>query len=322
MSQSQLEDTLKFDSIFDQQNENKDSKLKPFPKLKSPGKIEKLSHMKELFDINKYLFTGFQLTFHNIIDRHFTVGHTLHLGKEDQQGIPSKDDDDVERGSYALHSQFSTKHMMLHGICGTSGVSQAVFAYNRGGFGTMWHMQVVEDNLGFDVNLSYSLQESCVEAKIQSREVALAYTQAFTPQLSFGAEYSIGLPKSISNKFLLQHKDKIAKTKKTITMTVGTEKFETRLYYSKKFTKNLEFLSAYRLTQKKKEGSSNINSNWYFGYSTKSNRAVIKSLIEGTGSVASLVEIPFSSVSTLVLSGKINYKLNTYDFGFGVNVMM
>jgi len=274
-------------------------------------------------DVNKHLFTGFQLNYQNIVARSFMVGHTLHLGKEEQMMMSlGADDEEADKASYTIHSTYTRKNLLMQGMIGTNGISQTILSYSRGGFGMFLHGQVLDKNLGYDINFCYSLHESCIEAKLQSRGVGLAYTQALTPQLSFGAEYSIGLPNKISNKILFQHKDKETHTKKTISLSYGTEKSEAKVYYSKKFTKNLEFLSAYKLTQKKKDGSTNFNSNWYFGYSTKSNRAVIKALIDGNGSVFSLTEIPFSNMATMVLSGKINYKLNSYDFGFGVNMMM
>jgi len=263
--------------------------------------------------VNKFLFTGFLLGVNYVLDRNFTIGHNLSLGKDDPMLTGS---DEPDRAGYQLSAQYAGKNYLMNGTFSFTGLTQASFHYKKGGFGMMINGQALGENFAYDVDFTYNLQDSLIEARSHTKETGFAFTQAITKQLDFGTEYMIGQG-YVYNKMIFRYKDKKAKSKKTFTVTRGSNKNELRLYYSKKVTKNLEFLSAYRITQKK-----TINSNWYFGYMSKSQRAMIKSLMDGTGNISTLVEMPFSSVSSAVICANINYRLNTYDFGFGVNLMV
>jgi len=296
-------------------SEESSSNWKRFPNLKAPGRIEKLSHMRELMEIKKFLFSGFLLQVQYLISRNFIVGHAIALGKDDMF-MMKEGEDEPERGSYSFTGQYVGKNYHLNGMFSLGGVSQSMFQFKKGGFGILLNGQAVGENFAFELDSFYQFHDSLIEARLQTKEMGLAFTQAITPNLAFGSEYMIGQG-YVYNKFIFRYKDREARTKKTISITKGTNKNELRLYYSKKATKNLEFLSAYRLTKKK-----NYTSNWYFGYLSKSQRAMVKSLMDGTGNISTLVEMPFSSVSSLSICGNINYRLNSYDFGFGISLMV
>jgi len=308
----------KLEGVFFENIELNDEGLfewKKFPKLKHPGRIDNMSHMRELMLVNKYLFTGFALGVNYVLDRNFSVSHTIALGKDDPM-MAVTNQEEPDRASYTLVGQYVGKNYLMNGTFSMTGINQSVFQYKKGGFGIVVQGQALGENFAFDMDCYYGLHDSLLEGKLQSKEAGLAFTQAITKNLAFGAEYMIGNG-YVYNKLIFRHKDKKARTKKTVSFTRGSNKNEVRLYYSKKVTKNLEFLSAYRITKKK-----NFNSNWFFGYMSKSNRVMIKSLMDGTGNISTLVEMPFTQVSTASICANINYRLNSYDFGFGINVMV
>jgi len=83
----------------------------------------------------------------------------------------------------------------------------------------------------------------------------------------------------------------------------------------KKVKNNLRFLSAIQFHY----GKENLwDTNWKFGYSYKS-AVQLRGLIEGNGSVASILEMPLTVFLRILISGKINYPNNMYDFGFGLS---
>jgi len=268
--------------------------------------------MKELMMVNKYMFTGLTIALNYLIEKNFTVSHNISLGKDDMMAMGNEEE--PEKAGYQVHAQYSGKDYVMNGVFSLSGLAQSVFHYKKGGFFLAVSAQAVNDVFGFDIDASYTLNDSLLETRIQSKEMGVAFTQAVTRNIDVGVEYMVGNG-YVYNKLILRQKDKEAKTKKTLTLTKGSNKNEMRLYYSKKVTKAVEFLSAYRMTRKK-----SYNSNWYFGYMNKSQTMMLKSLVDGTGTISTLLELPFSQYSSATVCANLNYRLNTYDFGFGVNI--
>jgi len=309
------------DSFFKKYDHVEDTDLtlqfRGFPKMKSPGRIDKMHHMKELMELHKYLFTGFQMNISYVLDRRFIVGHALALGKDSDPMQSISDNEDSDRATYAMNAQYNHKNYQLHGSVATNGMASSAFIFKKGGLFLLFSGQAVEDKFALDVDLSYEFVDSLIEARYHMKDVGLAFTQAITPRLSFGAEYMIGFEGYVFNRFIFRHKDKEARTRKTVSLLKGTQKNEVRLYYSKKITKYMEILSSIRISKKK-----SFNSNWYFGYVINSQRGMIKSLIDGSGTVSTLMDFPFSQNANVNVCGTINYRLNSYDFGFGISAQI
>ena len=90
--------------------------------------------------------------------------------------------------------------------------------------------------------------------------------------------------------------------------------------YTKAVLKGLDVVTELDLSFSSK--TKNWESVYKLGYSLKSEQATVKALLTSTGKVVCTMEQPVSETVSAVLSGKIDYPANVYDFGFGITMSM
>jgi len=280
----------------------------------SPTVDDMLKNSKEILEVSRYLFSGFQFTVHNLIARKFFDSHNFHFGKIDPSVQQDDEHVDLNLAWYSFGALYKDDKNSITGRTTTNGTVNGTWSYKGDKF--RWNLKGKMSKLSYgELDLAYNFYGSWLEAKFSNTSVGLGFTSPITPNTSFGAELLISpVSEIISKRYILQHKNKEKGEIYTGLLTNVTDKTELELFYSKKIKNSLRFLSALQLHRSKEEWTSNF----YLGYSCKSKYIQIRALIDGQMAVSSVIEIPFSVFMGIVLSGKINYPKNDYDFGFGV----
>eukprot|EP01129_Flabellula_baltica_P004235 TRINITY_DN1459_c0_g1_i2.p2 TRINITY_DN1459_c0_g1~~TRINITY_DN1459_c0_g1_i2.p2 ORF type:complete len:300 (+),score=53.21 TRINITY_DN1459_c0_g1_i2:50-949(+) len=277
-------------------------------KIKAPGRIEKFAHLKDITEMKRHFYSGFQVNVINSLSKkgNFYLNSSLHLGKEDMM---SEDD---ERASFSLGSTYVTKNVVLTGSMSTSGISQAIFHYNTPSWGANIHAQIADhEKWVVEASLVKNFSDFSTELKLGSREVGLAFTQGITPDLKFGSEFIWVFPDKLRLVELLQYQKE--GTKLTGVFNWGTDRRKFNVYYSKKM-KNLEFLTSYTLTQKR----DNVSTVGLVGYNSRTMSTNAKGMIDTTGTVGSIVEVAVGPLFSISISTHVNYVHDIYETGFGI----
>jgi len=275
-----------------------------------------LKSSKDILEMSRYLFSGFQCTLHSLMARKFFNSHTFHFGKLDPSIHQDEEHVDLNLAWYSFGAFYKDDKQTMSGKVSAKGTNASYnYKDNRLRVNFKGTVSVLPY---FEADVACKLHDFWIEAKFSNTAFGLGFTTPVTQAVSFGSELLISpVSKVISKRYLIQHKNKdIGETSSLLFTGVG-EKKELELLYSKKLKANIRFLSAlqFHLSQDKQ-----WSSNWYFGYSCKSKILQLRSLIDGNGSVSSIIEFPLAVFMHILLSGKINYKKNDYDFGFGVSM--
>jgi len=274
-----------------------------------------LKKSNDILELHKHLFSGFQLTTHNLLDKRFVQSYTFHFGKIDPMVHQDEEHVDVNQAWVSIGAVFKTDHASLSGKFNTKGITNGMFSYRNNkihciGKGNYGKKPYFETDIA--VNVYGSIWG---EAKLSNTAVGLGFTAPLLPSFSFGSELLISPVSKLSTwKFLFQKRFKDSEGNSKFTGLIKTDhNFKIELHYSKK-VKKLNILSAIKINQTKDKWTSN----WYLGYSYKSKISQIRAMIENLQGTSSIVEIPIAGFLSFQISSKINYVHNVYDFGFGV----
>jgi len=221
----EINDTKKNDSFF----------FFPYYKPSGTSLDDMLKNVKEVVEIQRYLFSGFQFTYHNLLDKKFYNTHTFHFGKIDPAiDLDDENNADVNVAWYGFGGIYKDDKQSLVGRITTQGNTTASYCYNgdlvKFNFKGQYAKKIYAEG-----DIALNLSGSWVELKASNTYIGFGFTTPLTKSISFGSEMLIS-PVSylISQRYILQYKGKVGKSKYSGVFSNLGSKTDIDLYYEKK----------------------------------------------------------------------------------------
>jgi len=293
------------------------------PVLTNVGQFEDLNdRAAEVLEVDQQTWTGCQINIQNLLGPKFITAHSLHLGKkENVDPMTGKKDD--ERATYAFTTFLKTKYWLLTGSALSNAITRTTITYDRKWITTKLSGQFAADErrTAWEADVSLSKGDTCFQAKLQGPALGLSYAQPISANYALGTEIMFAvLSDSCRLKWIGKRNDDAAKSTSLISYTTGLGPDQIAVNYAKTVLKNLDVVTELDLSFSAK--TKNWESVYKLGYVLKSEQANVKALLTSTGKVVCTLEQPLSESVSAVLSGKIDYPGNVYDFGFGMTMSM
>lgn len=314
--------------FLDREEEKVPSIIYSIPK-KNAGFFNDLDETQsQILNTDRFCYRGLKLSFVNILQRdyNFRVTHSFELGKK--QGQLQNGKKDGQKSAYSLAVLVVGKEWMTQ-IQRVQNQSTGFHTeYKNGNFEAAFVGQI-QRGVGsqLNINAGYKFKDMCFEAKINSQLVAeLSMTQPITEKLAAGALISFSPANDKAQlKLTGKYTEEDIKSETLVSVTTGGGSDELHLSYMQEIWNNLNFIAAVDTSLAKKSplgGEKEWGSVVKGGYSYNMRQFGIQTqgLFDSSGNVACVATSSIAQDVNLTLSGNMNYKRNTYDFGFGIQL--